>query len=322
MKQFLSIALMAITISFGLTSCSIFEGEGFDDKSIGNLDSERADIDMPKGYRVKSVGNIRYVYKSNGRLDLIRIGSKEYDVNKKSYTYEKDGEVEKYTYSFNGNNFLTKIKTTYRNEEDEAKGDGTIELSYNTDKQLSKITGSYTETFKEDGKSIKYTEKINIEFTYSYMRVKRIKQKYEEKETVNGETKKDTYTTTIGFIYDDDEEYYNRYYQWTPNVVNYGLDLEDNDLVAAMAYIGMLGRASTLLPESLEIEDSEDGNRTKYCSYDHNTFDAIRRADGIDYTYTEKDDDYEVKPFVEIDTRAAKPAARRRSHLRHNPFHK
>lgn len=321
MKQFISIAIMAITFSFGFTSCSLFEGDGFDSKNVGNLDRDRADYDMPIGYRVKSVGNIRYLYKSNGKLDLIRIGSTEYDLDKRSYSYEEDGHLEEYTYSFNANNFLTKIKISYRDDAKEAKGDGTYELSYNSDKQLSQITSSYTETFKENGKSEKIVEKTSIDFTYTLMRVKRIKLKYEVKETIDGETDKDTYTATIGFNYDDDEEYYNRYYQWTPNVIKYGLDLDDNVLLTAMAYIGMLGRASTMLPESIDIED-KDGNRTKYCSYSHNTYDAIKKADGIDYTYTEKEDDYEVKPYIDFETRAAMPVVNRRSHLRHSPFRK
>ena len=312
------IALAALTINFSLVSCDIFDGDGFGDKNIGNLEADFQNNDLPAGYRIKSVGGIRYIYKSTGKLDIIRIGETEFDLDKKSFSYEEDGGVEKYTFSFNADNNLKKMKMSYHEEDSDNEGEGSFEFTYNGDKQLTNISGDYTETYTEDGQDVKSKSTSNVEIIYDAWCVKRIKIRSEEKKTIGGKTEKDTYSAIVGFSYDkDDDEYDNRYYQWTPNVLSYGLDLGDDDIIAALAYVGMFGRASRLLPEKLTIE-SDDDDHSKYCSYEHNSYDAISRADGVKYTYTEKDDDYEVKPFVSRGTRAAQSA--KRGLFRHNPF--
>lgn len=312
------IALAALTINYSLVSCDIFDGDGFGDKNVGNLEADFPNNDLPAGYRIKSVGDIRYIYKSTGKLDIIRIGTMEFDLDKKSLTFVEDGGVEKYTFSFNADNNLKKMKMSYHEEDSDDEGEGSFEFTYNGDKQLTNISGNYTETYTEDGQDVKSKSTSNIEITYDAWCVKRIKIRSEEKKTIGGKTEKDTYSSTIGFSYDrDDDEFENRYYQWTPNVLTYGLVLDDADIAAALAYVGLLGRASRWLPEKITVENDDD-DYSKYCSYEHNSYDAISRADGVKYTYTGKDDDYEVKPFVGSYTRAAQSA--KRGLFRHNPF--
>lgn len=313
-----AVALATLAVSLSFVSCDIFEGDGFGDRNVGNLDANFPDNDLPAGYRIKSVGEIRYFYKSTGKLDIIRVGNTEFDLDKKSLTFVDDGGVEKYTFSFNANNNLKKMKMSYHEEEGDDEGEGSFEFTYNIDRQLTNISGNYTETYTENGQDVKSKITSNMEITYDAWCVKRIRIKSEERQTIGGKTDKETYSATIGFSYDrDDDEFDNRYYQWTPNVLEYGFDLDDAGIAAALAYVGMLGRASRLLPEKLTIESNDD-DYSKYCSYEHNSYDAISRADGVKYTYTEKDDDYEVKPFVSRGTRSAQPAAR--SLFRHNPF--
>ena len=305
------IVLAVMTINFSLVSCDVFDGDGFGDKNVGNLKADFPDNDLPAGYRIKSVGEIHYLYKSTGKLDCIRIGQREFDLEKKSFSYEEDGRTVKYSFSFNADNLLKKMKTSYHNERNNDEGEGTYEFTYNGERQLTQISASYTETYTENGQDVKCKETNEIEITYDMMCIKRIKVNSEERETIGGKTEKDVYKATIGFSYDkDDDEFYNRYYQWTPNVLIYGLDLDSEEVISALAYIGMLGRASRWLPEKITVE-SDDDDVSKYCSYEHNSYDAISRADGIRYTYTEKDDEYEVKPFVNPGTRSAQPASYR-----------
>ena len=313
-----AVALTTLAVSLSFVSCDIFEGDGFGDRNVGNLEREFRGKDLPAGYRIKSVGEIRYFYKSTGKLDYIRMGGVEFDLEKKSFSHESERGIEKYSFSFNTDNNLKKMKMSYRPKEGEEEGEATYEFTYNSDKQLTGITGSLSGTFIEEGEKVRRKNTTDIEISYNRMCIERIRMKSEDRETVGGETEKDIVRSTIAFSYDEDDEFYNRYFQWTPKVLKYGLDSEDDDLISALAYAGMLGRASRLLPEKLSIENDDDDFKT-YCSYEHNSYHAISHADGVRYTYTEKEDDYEVKPFVNPDTRSPKPATRSRL-FRYNPF--
>lgn len=306
MKKLISLmalGLLGATASFTLTSCDLFESDGFSERNIGNLDNSRNISDLPSGYRVKTVGDeYRYIYKTNGKLDEIRISGKSYDMDRKSVKIEGDDFTEKYDFTFNTDDLLTKIKLTHREDNSDDKSDGTAKFTYNSDKQLTKITVDVTEYYVEDGKDCKYTAESTYEYTYNGRRIRRIKQNVKETETIDGVKETAKFSKTIGFDYDDDEDYINVYYQWTPNYTAAVLG-DTDDFVSAMAYIGLLGRASSELPyaitadysgSNLDDEDMDESSTTR-CRYSKNSYDAIRTADGKTYTYTEKDDDYEVK---------------------------
>ncbi|MCR4994744.1 MAG: hypothetical protein K6A32_05110 [Bacteroidales bacterium] len=304
MKRTLTIAAMAIAtmgMSLVFTSCDLFEGDGFDEKTIGNLDNERGDSDLPYGYRLKSVGDIRYSYKSNGKIDYIKNGDMTFDMGSSSLTIEEGDVTDKYKFTFNSNNLVTKIKETWREEDSDNKFDGVAEFAYDSSKRLNEVTLESTEYYEENGDLNKYTSDLTFTFTYSGKRLHRVKINAKESETIDGEKETNKYSKVIGFEYDDDDDdYINTYYQWTPNCVQ-AIFGGNQDLLASLAYIGMFGRASSELPYSITMEtsgssdDEDTDDRTWRCRYSKNTYDAIRSADGFSYTYTEKDDDYEVK---------------------------
>ncbi len=318
MKKSLFITAISLaTMSLGLitTSCKT---DGLEEKSIGELDREW-NSDLPSGYRPKTVGNIRFVYKSNGKLDVIRINGKEYDLSGKTITVENATSKSEYKLTFNASNYITKIQYTY-NETDAAedfneKGEGTIKLSYNFDDQLEKVTSSYSAEGKDEGENFSFNSESEIEYTYTTTHLRRVKATRKSNDSWGGEQETDRATTNVSFDFDDDTDYLNHYEQWTPNLILYTMFNDPQEIFGALAYLGVFGHATSQLPEKIIVEvsgtSSSDGdyndNDSYRCSYDKNSYGAIRVADGITYTYTTDEDEYEVKPFVDSETRAAQP---------------
>ena len=318
MKKVFFITTLGLAL-FGLglvtTSCST---DGLEEKSVGELDRDWGVNDLPKGYRVKNVGNIRYVYKTNGKLDVIRIDGKEFDTASESIKLEKDNGTEKYDLTFNYNNLITKVKYTIETsgESYSEKGEGTIKLSYTSDKQLDEVTSTYHSEGTDEGKKYTFDSEYEQEYSYNGKRLRRVKKTWKDDEASGDEKHNSRTSVTIGFDYDDDTDYLNRYYQWTPNMVQYVMGNSTDGIFAALSYLGVFGRASSQLPEKIIWDetgtDSEEGDfnhsETYRCRYDFNTYDAIRMADNVSYTYTEKDDEYQVKAAVGFETRPAETA--------------
>ena len=83
MKKINSFAIMLLAAALTtaiLTSC---EGDGFDEHTVGNLEGDNT-FDLPLGYRVRTVGDISYGYKSNGKLDFFRMNGEKLDMSGKT----------------------------------------------------------------------------------------------------------------------------------------------------------------------------------------------------------------------------------------------
>lgn len=325
MKKIYSFALMlcaAALITAGLTSC---EGDGFDEHSVGNLENGNVS-DLPYGYRVRTVGDISYSYKRNGKLNFIRIGNEKFDMSGKTLEIENENETSKYTFKFNSFNYVEKINYRFTGKDESCSS--TAKFSY-LNRQLYRIEVESDQQFKEDGQDIAATYDATYEFSYESQCLRRLRIKINESQKTGNKNSQAKQTYSYSFKYENTPDFYNRYYQWTPNVVIACFD-EQDEILEALAYVGMLGRASRQLPYAIVGEgsgkllngDAVDYGHTFDCEYNFNSYDAIRIADGVSYTYTERDDDYEVKPYVHIDTRAAKPATESRSFFGHNTIRK
>lgn len=159
-------------------------------------------------------------------------------------------------------------------------------FSYNENNQLSSITIKSTWEEYEDGEKEKgsYTDKYT--FSYSGKRLTRVVDSWEE---IDDHKDKGRCEYTLKY----DSDYDNPFYQYTPKVVDYLMDMEG---LEAFAYLGLLGRASSKLPTSISYEEEEycqeDGKTEYYNSstscgpYRYNSYGALSSADGYSYSYT------------------------------------
>lgn len=306
-------AILLLAASLTAVSLSSCEGDGFDERTVGNLDGDKSN-DLPTGYRVRTVGNISYSYKSNGKLDYIRMNGEKYDMDGKTLEVTEENGTAKFTFKFNAFNYLEKINYKFTGTDRDNSEGAVVKFSY-INRQLTRIEVETDEQYVEGGEKLTYTYDADYEFSYDSESMRRLRIK--STETMNSGNDKQTAKQTLSFSfkYDNTFEFYNRYYQWTPNVVEACFG-EQDDIVSAMAYIGMLGRASRQLPYAIVCEkegkdlsgESINDDFKNDCEYSFNSYDAIRMADGVSYTYTDRRDDYEVKANnfdFDFNTRAA-----------------
>lgn len=314
MKKYFLMLAVALATGMTFTSCGDDDeedggGGSFSGKSTaGQLDDGRGNHELPEGYRLASVGNdFRYYYDEQGYLESFYADGDTYDFSTKGISFSDEGVEMKAT--FNGNGFISKVSGSYDYVYDGAKmsasESGTV--SYNSNKQVTSITGSYKESGSYEGKKYSETENVTINFTYSGKVLKKVvwKNNYSGTEGKGSET----YTYT----FDYNNEYENPYGQWT-HYLTYCLP--ESDFFEALAYVGCFGRATSILPdviyeEQYEIEDGEtyEDEDTHNCSYSFNAYGAIRSADGRTYTYktitpqevkaTRAAEEDVLKPFVQ-----------------------
>lgn len=313
MKKIYSMSILLLAASLATMSLTSCEADGFDERTVGNLDGDLTS-DLPAGYRVRTVGDISYAYKSNGKLDYIRMNDEKFDMSGNTLEVKRDEGTAEFTFKFNALNNLVKINYKLKSANADNSAGAVVKFNY-ISRQLTGIEVESEEQFVEDGQKITYAYDADYEFTYDNQSLRRLKVKTTETENNGGEKKTAKQTHTYSFKYDNTPDFYNRFYQWTPHVADACLG-EQEDIISAMAYIGMLGRATRQLPYAIicKTEGKDLSGRTidddfKFeCEYEFNSYDAIRLADDVKYTYTEHRDDYEVKANsfdFDADTRAA-----------------
>lgn len=262
------------------------------DNSIGTLHSgTNADLDLPEGYRIKSVGDYSYKYDSDGMLTGIYEDYNDdyYDITIKPFTLKNEGDeyTENYNISLNSSGYISNISGSYRWESsyNDDWDNTTINMSYsyNSFGQISSVSGSSNYTYYSYGEKYTGTESIKADFTYdSKHRLKTSTCTWEDKYERETETR----------IYEYDRDYTNTFFQYTPY-------LSDDDLgfVEPLAFLGLYGKASSALPTAAQVEevefDKEDGDYDEDSWYDDdwgpytfNSYGAIKSADGESYSYT------------------------------------
>ncbi|MBP3829098.1 MAG: hypothetical protein ILA06_02170 [Bacteroidaceae bacterium] len=312
MKKYFLMLAVALATGMVFTSCGDDDDEGggggsFSGKSTaGQLDDGRGNHELPEGYRISSVGSdFRYYYDERGNLEQIYADGDYFDFSQKGMTLEEDGYTLKL--SFNGNGFLSKITGSGIDEYDgiELKLTENFSISYNSNKQISSITGSAKETGKYEGKTYSDTSEGSINFTYSGKVLKKVvwKSSYSGTEGRGSET----YTYT----FDYNNEYENIYGQWTHYLA---YCIPESDIFEALAYCGCLGRASSILPdviyeEQYDVEDGEtyEDSDTYKCTYSFNAYGALRKANNDEYTYKTITPDYDVKATRAAEEDVLKP---------------
>lgn len=236
-----------------------------------------------EGQRVKSVGSrFSCSYDENGNLASYYDYGESYNLQlnpfKLEWTSNRESDV--YEIKLNSKGLISQIinKFSYTSSSESESGTATYEISYNGNNQISSIavSGSTKWSYEEEQGTSSGTGTIT--FTYSGTVLKKVTQNATESE--NG--KKYKYESTTTFRYNN--EYENPFFQYTPVYAEVALiNLE------GLGYVGMFGKASSILPDYIDWEEKEDDytdSGSERCSYSFNSNGSIKIADGCSYSYT------------------------------------
>lgn len=282
-------------LSFSMISCDNDNNGGNGGSSantVGGLHSGTAlDNDLPDGYRVSSVGDYDYNYDEVGRLTGFSDDDMYYEFQKGTYNikFEDDGESVNASIKVNGKGCVTSANaSSYYSEGDGDYEKGTISfsLSYNGNNLLTSASVKESWEEYEDGERERGSYTENHQLTYSGTKLTKVVTTWEEKE---GHTDSGTYTLTYSY----DADYENPFYQYTPRLLMFADEMEPID---ALAYVGMLGRASSMFPSSVKVyetdycseeKETDEWEHTYDCGpYRFNSYSALSSADGKSYRYT------------------------------------
>ena len=289
---FYTIAALTLAAVFA-TACDKEEvetTEGGSQVVAGKLDDTKGSKTLPEGYRLKSVGSVDYFY-TDGKLSRINVRNNDVDVSESSIHLQTDNN-ETADMTLNKNGLITKITSTFAVTD--VDGSLTINqdiaLTYNSKNQLSSITGTTTESGKEDGADFTKTTKGQYSFEYVNKGLKKVVVQttttgVDKNGAINGKSR-----TAYTFYHEDDND--NVFGQWTPNLAHCILGL--GDLGNALAYAGYFGRASYKLARYIyeDVEEELNGS-TSYdensysCLFTLDSYGAIQMADYLYYTYAD-----------------------------------
>lgn len=302
-KKIMLCGAIVAALSFSMISCDNDNGGGNGGSSatsVGALHSGTAlDNDLPDGYRVSSVDDFDFYYDEKGRLTGFSDNNMDYEFQKGTYNikFEDEAETVNVSIKVNGKGCITSVSgSSYYGEGDGEyekgeyeKGNISFSLSYNGNNQLTSATvkESWEEYAGGERDRGSYSEKL--QFTYNGTKLTKVTTNWEEKE--EGDIDTGTYTLTYSYDYD----YENPFYQYTPGLLRF-VDEAEMEPLDALAYVGMLGKASSMLPTSAQIYEtyycSEDRKSDEYeytrsCGpYRYNSYGALSSADGESYRYT------------------------------------
>lgn len=309
--KFMAFAMMAV---FSLAFISCNKDDDDIDPSIsdsgalgaepGTLVGDDAEANAKvESLRVASFGDFRYTYDKDGKLETI--SDRDYytasakDNFKVTYIWGGDDEYDEDICTFNiANNHIisasysSNYREMYSFRYDIGQATGTMSYKYNSMGQLSSAIAAITAKGSYGGQDYIETENVTITFTYSSDNRLIKMEQYEEYLEKDGERCTDTRV----YEYDYSRSYENKFYQYTPQLLE---DPVPDDWVDAFAYVGLLGKASSALPgkyvKTYKYDSSTSGNShlssdTETCYYTFNSDGTIRSAgsqyDSDEYTYT------------------------------------
>lgn len=287
MKKVFLLGSILTAFTFSFSSCSDDDAEaGTIPVETGQLSSgTSADNNLPNGYRIASVGSIRYIYGADGRIEGFDWEGDYVQFKEGKLNYNYDGTDTQI--SLNKQGLITQISESinYKDSDGYDKGDGKMKCSYNSHNQLTSMSFSVNEEFSYEGEKGKWSASMNCSLTYSGTKLTKVVADIVESEDGHKETGKRTMT----FKYD--ENYPNPFGQYTERILEECFAEMAPD---PLAYLGLLGRASSELPTSIHTEevDTEDGETQTFthdytCGpYIYNEYGALSKADGHTYTYT------------------------------------
>lgn len=296
-KKIMLCGAIVAALSFSMISCDNDNGGGNGGSSatsVGALHSGTAlDNDLPDGYRVSSVDYYEFTYDEKGRLTGFSDDDMDYEFQKGTYNikFEDDGESVNASIKVNGKGCITSVSASsnYSDGDEYEKGSLSFSFSYNGNNQLASATMKRSWEEYEDGEKERGSFNETLQLTYNGTKLSKVVLKWEEKDDHI-----DSGTYTLSYSYDEDYE--NPFYQYTPRLLWFAEEAEIEP-VEALAYVGMLGKASSKLPTSVKVsetyycahddDDNGEWEHTYDCGpYRYNSYGALSSADGESYRYT------------------------------------
>ena len=260
----LSAIMMAAMLSGGLVACSSDDDDDASDTS-GVLDNEL-------GLRVMSVGNYKYTYMDDGRLDYVMDRRFKYE-----FSYSPN-RIDSMDVSYTSKGYLKSVSQNTKSNQASAN------YTYDGDGHLTKITSSVK------GEDDNYRCDVTLTWKNDLLRkIVWIDEYYDD-----GDTYTDRYTSV--FEYDVEKNVENLFLQFAPSLMQFS-GLGDGEIEEALAYVGMLGKGPKYLPSSCETEVEEDEGdgkvdrrtRTKTFQYGFNIDGALSyvtiNSERINYKY-------------------------------------
>ncbi len=283
---FSACALMALSLTF--VSCSDDDDFGEAPKSgVGVITTDDGDRLLLSGIS----GWLSLSYDSDGNLTYFDGWDVYYN------PFEFVNEYDKYYYSreslqfsFNDKGYATKAVYKYEENDDgdTGTGDGTINASYDSDGHLTKMSGSFSEEWKEDGYNDKFTSTFSVNITWKNGNATEAKVEWSENGSEYGESYRSSENATYTFSYGNTENKYNQY------IVALTFDYDDLSEYFDFGFLGYLGKGPDYLPSKLSIDEvyeDSDGDDDSYSysytySYTLNSNGTIKTEKENNYTYT------------------------------------
>lgn len=273
---------LAAVLAMPLVSCSD------DDGPNGGDAAPAPEVD---GSRLTSINGYTFSYDSKGRLSTVTSGSSsasqslKIDYDKGTITEtDYDGETSVYNVKFCEKGYIAQLSASWNYEEKEGSdryqyvGNGVINFAYDGNGNLTAISSSTNETYKDLTEGETSTSKQEYTLNYTWKEGNMISAVENSTEVEDGETDKwkETYEVTYGTTA-------NKFLQNTMAITNIGM--EDAEEVLAMA--GLFGKGTAKLPAS--VKETEDGENpythTTNYSYQLNENGSIAEEQGDGYSY-------------------------------------
>lgn len=319
-----------LTLALVALGCVGFSACGSDDDNNGNddngggggtstgLTAGRVEANDGSVLLVTRVGETTFSYDATGKLTKAYDDGDNFTVTYSPLTFadQNDDFSDVYTVSFNGSGYASKMdfvcKEGDTSSDDYYDQDGSIAFAYDGSGHLTKLTGTSTYVYCEDGEVEKGKATMSCTFTWASSRLTKI--------TYKAENPNADYSEDISFNYDGDG-YENPLRQFANSY--WGDCLFDD--VQFLSYLGLLGKGGDYLPTSwtkiVKYNDEEDGSqgyaKNTVLSFEFYSNGSLRYEvqDGSRISYS-----YDVASASDATDASASQAKARQSRHRHSAF--
>lgn len=286
----------------GTSMCVLQACSDDDEESGGSLNTDVGEVVAGSGEKLLSAGDYNFYYSEDGKIKYATDDWTLYEFSSNQLICYEDydyGETDKSvtSLSYNGEGYISKMHLSEVWDEEGERGSysSTSNLAYDGEGHLTKVTVKYSGEYAYDGETERESGTSTINLTWDDGCL--VKYEYVASDN-EGWTNKETAT----FDYEDGE-YANEHKQYA----TFADDLF-GDEATVCAYIGLFGKGPDYLPAKVELEEVEiyDGEEeysydyTAYYAYSFNDDGTIRRVNSDYFTYGTIEeqgdiDDYQAK---------------------------
>ncbi|MCD8290607.1 MAG: hypothetical protein LUC91_03790 [Prevotella sp.] len=329
MKTIKILSLVAVALPMAFISCSDDDDEASYDKSVSMVSTDDGNVYQLTSIKVGSYNRYVYNYDDEGRCTYFYDWGDKYYIEQPGFKITTDDEDESISVSFNGDGYVSKITWSESYDDYDEVGTETLTSTYSySGSNLTKVSFSYTDKWKEDGKSYTGTESGSLTLTWKNGNLTKMTGSYTGKDNYEDYTESGTDTYTF--------EYGNSNNGCKQFLIALAYQIEDyDDFITAFGMAGFMGKGPADLPTSCTCEYSykdsdgdngsyEDTFESSYSSYSDGRI-RTETCDGTTYTYgyASYEDDTRAAIATPFDDAFSAPekANGKRMHGIHNRHH-